>query len=163
VRSWSLRVLARVRDSEARAAAVDARRAIVRAQEMESAAAVVGARARELRREAGDGEELPGLASRGGGGTALGDLARAAARRARADGQARVLVAECGRALDRAGAALGQAGRASAFAAAARGRADALQRGAARWTSAVLSAREAIQEMEAEESWTATRPSGQRG
>jgi len=163
VRAWSLRALARVRDSEARAAAVDARRAIVRAQEMESAAAEVGARARELRREAGDGEELSGMASRGGGGTGLDDLARAAARRARADGQARVLVAECGRALEQAGAALAQAGRASAFAAAARGHADALERGAARWTAAVLSAREAVQEMEAEESWTATRPSGQRG
>jgi hypothetical protein len=160
---WPLRVLARVRDSEARAAAVEARRAIVRAQETESAAAEVGARARELRREAGDGEALRGMASRGGGATALDDLARAAARRARADRQARVLVAECGRALERAGAVLAQAGRASAFAAAARGRADALERGAARWTAAVLSAREAVQEMEAEESWMATRPWGQGG
>jgi hypothetical protein len=151
VRSWSLRALTRIRDSEARAAAFEARRGVFRALEIEASAAEVEARAGELRREA-----------RGGGGTNLDELARNSARRARAYLKSRVLVAESGRALAQAGAARVQAGRAIALAAAARGRADALERGAARWRAAVRSGREAVQEMEAEESWLATRSSGRQ-
>jgi hypothetical protein len=109
------------------------------------------ARAGELRREA-----------RGGGGTDLGEIAMTWAERARAYQRSRVLVAESGRAVAQAEAARAQAGMASAFAAAARGRADALERGAARRRAAVRSGREAVQEMEAEESWNATRSSGRR-
>jgi hypothetical protein len=149
VRSWPLRALTRVRDSEARTAAVDARRDVCRALEIESAAADLEARAGELRREA-----------RGGGSTRLDEIAMTSAGRARAYLRSRVLVADSGRAVAQAKAARAQAGLAIALAAVARGRADALERGAARFRAAVRSARESMREMEAEDSWSAARSPG---
>jgi hypothetical protein len=152
VRSWPLRALARVRDSEARTAAFDAGRGVSRAREIESVAADLEARAGELRREA-----------RGGGGTHLDEIATTSAGRARAYQRSRVLVAESGRTVARAAAARAQAGLAIAHAAAARGRADTLERVAARFRAAARSARESEREMEAEESWSAIRSPGRRG
>jgi hypothetical protein len=151
VRTWPLGALTKIRESEARAASLDARRAVSRARKIEAAAAELGDRAAELRREAG-----------GGGATNLDEIARSSAGRARAYRNSRVLVAESERAVAQSGAARAQAGRAIAFAAAALGRADALERGAARFRAAVRSARESVREMEAEESWNATRPKGGR-
>jgi hypothetical protein len=151
VRSWPLRALTQIRESEARAASFDARRAVSRAREIEAAAAELAAREFELRCEA-----------RGGGATHLDEIARTSAGRARAYQRARVLVAESGRIVAQAGAARARAGRSIATAAAALGRADALERGAARFRAAVRSAREAAREMEAEESWNATRSAGGR-
>jgi hypothetical protein len=151
VRSWPLRALTQIRESEARAASFDARRAVSRARGIEVAAAELADRAAELRREA-----------RGGGATQLDEVARTSAGRARAYQSSRVLVVESGRAVAQAGAARAQAGRAIAFAAAALGRTDALERCAARFRTAVRSARESVREMEAEESWNATRPPGGR-
>ena len=151
MRSWPLQALTRVRESEARAASFDARRTVSRAREIEAAAAELADRTAELRREA-----------QGVGATNLGEISRGSAGRARAYRSSRVLVAESGRAVAQAGAAWAQAGRAIAFAAAALGRADALERGAAGFRAAVRSARESVREMEAEESWNATRPPGGR-
>ena len=148
--SWPLRALTQIRASEARAASFDARRAVSRAREIEAGATELAMRAGKLAREA-----------RGGGGTKLDELARTSAGRARAYLRSRVLVAESGRAVAQAGAARAHAGRAIAIAAAALGRADALERGAARFRAAARSARESVREMEAEESWNATR--SQRG
>jgi hypothetical protein len=152
VRSWPLRALTQIRESEARAASFDARRAVSRAREIEAAAAELAAREFELRCEA-----------RGGGATHLDEIARTSAGRARAYQRSRVLVAESGRTVARAAAARAQAGLAIAHAAAARGRADALERVAARFRAAARSARESEREMEAEESWSAIRSPGRRG
>jgi hypothetical protein len=143
--------LTQIRESEARAASFDARRAASRAREIEAAAVELADRAMELRREA-----------EGVGATHLDDVAATSAGRARAYQRSRVLVAESGRAVAQAGAARAQAGRAIAFAAAALGRADALEKGAARFRAAVRSARESVRETEAEESWSATRSPGRR-
>lgn len=148
MRPWTLRALAHIRDSEARAARIDARRAVSGAREIERVAAEVESRALELRGEAG-----------GAGVTSLDEVAMTSAWRAGAYLKSRVLAAESGRTMAQARAAWVRAGGASALAAAARGRADALERGAARWRTAVRSAREAVREMEAEESWNATRSS----
>jgi hypothetical protein len=152
VRSWPLQALTRLRDSEARSASFDARRALSRARKIEASAVELADRAALLRREARGG----------GGGANLEEIARSSAGRVRAYRHSRVLVAESGRTVTQAGAARAQAGRAIALAAAALGRADALERGAARFMAAVRAARESVREMEAEESWNATRSSGGR-
>jgi len=151
VRSWPLRALTQIRESEARAASFDARRGVSRARKIEATAAELADRAVELRREAG-----------GVGANHLAEIARSSAGRAWAYQRSRVLLAESGRAVAQAGAARAQAGRAITFAAAALGRADALERGAARFRAAARSARESFREMEAEESWNANRPQGGR-
>lgn len=156
MRRWPLGALARIRDAEARAAEFDAGQSALRAREGESDAARVEGWARELRTQAGDRSGGSGPKAQGAQRVTLAELARTAARRAQADGESRVMAAEHGRAVSRAGATRAQAGRASARAAAARGRSDALARGESRHQAALRSAREAGQEREAEESWIAT-------
>jgi hypothetical protein len=151
MRSWSLRALTHIRESEARVAMFDARNAVSRAREMEAAAAEVEARARGLRREAA-----------GGGVPNLDQLAMTSARRAGAYRKSRVLGAEAARSMASSRAARDLAGGASALASAARARADALERGEARWMVAERSAREAAREMDAEECWNASRSSSRR-
>jgi hypothetical protein len=151
MRSWPLRALTHIRESEARVAMFDARNAAFRAGEMESAAAEVEAFERELRREAA-----------GGGVPKLDELAMTSARRAGAYQKSRVLGAEAARSMAKARAARAQAGGASVLASAARARADALERGEARWMVAARSARDAVRETEAEECWNATRSSSRR-
>ena len=151
MRSWPLRALTQIRDSEARAASFDAGRAVSQARKIEAAAADLADRAVALRREA-----------RGAGATRLDEIATNSAGRARAYQRSQVLVSESGRAVAQAGAARAQAGRAIALAAATLGRADALERGAARFRAAARSARESVRETEAEESWSAARSPGRR-
>lgn len=149
MRSWPLRSLTQIRESEARAASFDARKAVSLAREIEFGAAELAARTGDLAREA-----------RGSGATNLDEVARTWARRARAYLRSRVLVVESGRAMAQAGTARAKAGQEIALAAVARGRADALARGAARFRASVRSARESVREAEAEESWNATRSPG---